>query len=310
MIFNSFIKKDKKIQKKELKISSDYSDINKTQKDKLFFEKRRRYQIYQNLDYRISMIGYFDLFSIDALNILKNSKCFCQGVKKKLVTTEMLVLPFLSKDSSLWYILKKYDLNQNLVGEYITSFNKLSGRSFPETQLYNFKSFFYDLKTSFFSKDFSLMNKINYSRELNTLFEKAAENALVRFKTPIISSEILFLTLMEQKTSRFSRIIKLFLKNDMDWYLLWYDLLKALHAQESTVRNTVIKNHHYFAYLLKAQLSDSEFRKLMKEETFAERVSIFRNKLVRDILNLNLIDLVSKDTHSSIKVTNTRKYSS
>jgi hypothetical protein len=48
----------------------------------------------------------------------------------------------------------------------------------------------------------------------------------------------------------------------------------------------------------------------MKEETFAERVSIFRNKLVRDILNLNLIDLVSKDTHSSIKVTNTRKYSS
>ena len=28
--------------------------------------------------------------------------------------------------------------------------------------------------------------------------------------------------------------------------LLRYDLLKALHAQESTVRNTVIKNHHYF----------------------------------------------------------------
>jgi hypothetical protein len=30
-----------------------------------------------------------------------------------------------------------------------------------------------DLKTSFFAKDFSLMNKINYSRELNTLLSKS-----------------------------------------------------------------------------------------------------------------------------------------
>jgi hypothetical protein len=312
MIFNSFLKKEKKIQKDEFlfnKKSSDYSDFQKTKEEKLSLEKRRRYQIYQNLDYRISVIGFFDLFSIDAFNLLKNAKFFAQGCGKKLVTSEILLLSFLSKDSALFHVLKKYELNTNLIGEYITDFNKISPRSFPQKQTYNFKSFLNDVKGSFFIKDFSLMNKIIYSRELNKLFEKAAENALTRFKTPIISSEILFLTLMEEKTSRFSKILKKFLKNDMDWYLLRYDLLKSLHSQESVVRNDVIKNHHYFAYLLKTQLSDLEFKKLMKEETFPERVSIFRNKLVREVLNLNLFELISHDIYFSIKATNNRKYS-
>ena len=47
----------------------------------------------------------------------------------------------------------------------------------------------------------------------------------------------------------------------------------------------------------------------MKEETFPERVSIFRNKLVREILNLNLFELISRDIYSSIKATNNIKYS-
>jgi len=312
MIFNSFLKKEKKIKKDEFlfnKKSSDYSDLKKTKEEKLSLEKRRRYQIYQNLDYRISVIGFFDLFSIDAFNLLKHAKFFAQGCGKKLVTSEVVLLAFLSKDSSLSPLLKKYELNSKLIGEYVTDFNKISPRSFPEKQSYNFKSFFNDLKGSLFVKDFSLINKITYSRELNKLFEKTSENALTRFKTPIISSEILFLTLMEEKTSRFSKILKKYLKNDMDWYLLRYDLLKSLHSQESIIRSDVVKNHQYFAYLLKTQLSDSEFKKLMKEETFPERVSIFRNKLVREILNLNLFELISRDIYSSIKATNNRKYS-
>ena len=52
---------------------------------------------------------------------------------------------------------------------------------------------------------FSLMTINPYSTQVNLLFEKAAENALLRFKTPVITSEILFLTLMESTNIKVSK---------------------------------------------------------------------------------------------------------
>ena len=70
-----------------------------------------------------------------------------------------------------------------------------------------------------------------------------------------------------------SKIIKKILGNDTDWYLLRYQLIKHLHSQESNIRSEVSKNQQYFAYLLKIELTDLEFEKLLQKNL--EQVETF-----------------------------------
>ena len=151
--------------------------------------------------------------------------------------------------------------------------------------------------------------KVKYSYEVNKIFEKAAENALVRFKTPVISPEILFITIIEEKNTKAAKIIRKFLKDDVQWYLLRYKLIKRIHNQESNIRSEVIKNQHYFAYLMKVQLTDFEFNKLIENEALAKGVSLFRNTLVSNILKIDIFEEISQEIRTSMKITNKRSYS-
>jgi hypothetical protein len=100
------------------------------------------------------------------------------------------------------------------------------------------------------------------------------------------------------------------LKKDVDWYLLRYKLIKRIHNQESNIRSEVVKNQHYFAYLMKIQLTDFEFNKLIETETLAQGVSLFRNTLISKILKVNIFDEISDEIYTSMKITNKRSYSS
>ena len=142
------------------------------------------------------------------------------------------------------------------------------------------------------------------------MFEKAAENALVRFKTPVITPEILFVTMMEQKNNKVGKIIKKFLKNDTNWYLLRYKLIKRLHYQETDIRTNVSKNNHYFVYLLKLNLSEYEFNRLIETESLNLGVSVFRNRLISQLLKVDIFNQLENEIHKSIKVSNKRNYSS
>ena len=155
----------------------------------------------------------------------------------------------------------------------------------------------------------ALNQKVKYSHEVNKIFEKAAENALVRFKTPVISPEILFITIIEEKNTKAAKIIKKFLKDDVDWYLLRYKLIKRIHNQESNIRSEVIKNQHYFAYLMKIQLTDFEFNKLIENEALAKGVSLFRNTLISTILKIDIFEEIKAEIRVSMKLTNKRSYS-
>jgi hypothetical protein len=67
-----------------------------------------------------------------------------------------------------------------------------------------------------------------------------------------------------------------------------------------------MKNQHYFAYLLKTQLSDNEFEKLLERENLFLGVSTFRNLLISDVLKLNLFDELEKEIKFSLN--KKRKY--
>ena len=151
--------------------------------------------------------------------------------------------------------------------------------------------------------------KKNIPIDIDLIFEKAAENALNRFKTPVITPEILFLTLLEEKNSRVGKLLKNIIKTDTEWLVLRFKILKKLHNQEVEIRREVSVNQQYFAYLLKIQLSDKEFEKLLEKKVLENSVSLFRNLLVLEILNVNIFNVLLKDIKHSIRLNNTRKYS-
>jgi hypothetical protein len=287
--------------------SYDYRNLNKTPEEQIELEKRRRHQIYMLLDYVLSVVTYFDFFSHDTFLIAKRAKYWAAAGKRPFVTGEFLLLPFLNSEFEFSSILKEYDLNENKIFNLIKIANKIPKPSFwEETNFY-----FYNL----FEKRFDIFlnplitKNIEYSYETRVIFEKAAENALTRFKTPVITPEILFITMMEQKTAKVSKLIKRFFPEETGWYLFRYRLIKRIHCQEVSIRTQVEKNEQYFAYLLKINLSEYEFDRLIEMDLLSLGVTTFRNKLIRQLLTLNLFDLLEKDIQKSIKVTNIRKYS-
>lgn len=288
-------------------LNNDYSTEAIKKKDQsIKIEKRKRYQIYSLFDHLISNLSYFDYFSSDSFKILIYSKYLTEIAEKDVIDTEMLLIPFFASEINISSLLKRTNLNEKELGLFISSLQKINKKTLNDKKDFYFKKIF----NFFFGDQIIVLKKdIKYSHEATLFFEKVSENAIYRFKTPIISPEILFITLMEEKQTKGAKIIKKFFKSETEWYLLRYKLIKQLHFHELNVRNAVTKNEQYFAYLLKSSLSEHEFNRLIEVNSLGFAVSLFRNKIVSDLLEFNLLDTLYKDINHSIKLTNKRRYS-
>jgi len=279
----------------EFKSNSHESSLSK----KVLIEKRKRHQAYITIDYLLGFLTYFDFFSNDTFQILKNSVFFSKLVGKNTITSDVLLISLLDDKFELSKVLKEYNLVQ---GSLLETFSNLENKPTGKNP---FSSFF-----SHKSKTLSIDEKeIVYSQEINQLFEKTVENALYRFKTPVVNPDLLFITFMEEKNSKAGKLIAKLLKTEANWYLLRYRLIKRLHSQEVLIRGEITKNQHYFAYLMKTRFSEFDFNKLIKNELLLTAVSFFRNFLVKDILKQNLFQTLGDDISNSIKINNKRKYS-
>lgn len=272
--------------------------------EEINFEKRRRNQAYFALDYSLSRITYFDFFSADAFKIAKYTKYFAQLFNINVITPEILLLACFYCDSNLSKFLAPYDNEENLLSNLINKIElSKEKKSFMNE---NFRN----ISQKFRIEPVIINQNVPYSREVNQIFTQSAEAASIRFKTPIISSEIIFLTLMEDKIYSTSKIIKKMVGSQSEWYLLRFKLIKHLHNQESNIRSEVSKNQQYFAYLLKTQLPEKEFDKLLETKNLKKGILLFRNTLVSEIMQIDLFKNIFNEIKKSIKVTNKRKYSS
>jgi hypothetical protein len=280
-------------------------------------EKRKRFQIYTSLDYLLSMVSYFDFFSLDAFKLLISSKDIAKLTQNDSITVDCLLLSFLQEKCQLVEILKASNLTiENLFhdqeGQVLNFFfpNCLSQvkkkiKRIPQNLLNTCLSPFLSplgLKVD--------KKKLIYAPELLRIFEQAVENSLLKFKTPIITPEILFLTLMEDKNSSVGKRIRKVVGNKIEFYLLKYKLLKILHQQETFIKNKVTKNQLFFAYLLKSQLSDYEFNRLSENDFHSLGTLVFRSKLINLVLNSNIPFLLEKEIMISMKNGPKRSYSS
>jgi hypothetical protein len=155
----------------------------------------------------------------------------------------------------------------------------------------------------------SFDQNIDFSYELHELFLKSSENCLDRFKTPIITPEILLVTLMEEKSFNAHEMIRKHISDETEWYVLRFKLLKRLYNQEINVRNQVSENQRFFAYLLKTQLSEKNFEILIEKKLLAKAVEIFRDFLIKDLLKQDLFESFDYETYISILTGPERYYS-
>ncbi len=286
------------IHNEEINSTSEFPN-NLSMSKKITLEKRRRHQAYTKVDYLLSALTYFDFFSRDTFQILKNSIFLSQLLDQTVIQSDLLLVACLDEKLELSKLLKEYNLIQPEILEKVSSPNNtLSNKKFPQI-----------FKNKFAVSSNLKEKEISYSSELNQLFEKAVENALNRFKTPVVTPDLLFITLMEEKSTKAGKLIKKELKNDANWYLLRYRLIKDLHSQEVLIRGEIAKNQHYFAYLMKTRFSEFDFNKLIKNDLLVTAVSFFRNSLVKEVLQQNIFRLLSNEISNSIKTTNKRKYS-
>jgi hypothetical protein len=288
-------------------MESDNNLIERAEKIKK--EKRKRTQAYAALDYLTSMTTYFDFFSADTFDIAVMSKKLSQISEKKNITSEYLLLSFFYLNIELKNVLEEFGITEEVLKEYIFPIKDRKKENFLFLQFPNFKTWINDIKFYFGNDKKKFNYKLPYSYEVNLLFEKCADNALTRFKTPVITAEILLITLLESKNTKVSKIFKRCLQNETNWYVFRYRLMKRLHSEESAIREDVIKNQQYFAYLLKTQLHDNEFKALMNTNLQAG-VTLFRNTLIVNILKVDLYEKMYIDIRKSIKLKKQRKYSS
>ena len=157
-----------------------------------------------------------------------------------------------------------------------------------------------------FKKKIIITSSSSYNYDVKIILDRAIENAY-RFKTPVITPEILFLTILEEKETAGGKLLKLLLDNDLNWNLLRYEILKKLHHQETQVQGNIFKNTRYYAYLLKIEMSDEQFEKLIEKDNFSYIVSAYRDLVISKVLDCDLFETLENEIKYSIQLNTKRK---
>jgi hypothetical protein len=260
------------------------------------------------MDYFLSSVTCFDFFSKDTFDILKGAKLLAKNENQR-VKMEFLLSSYFSKNPKILSLLPDSEWKKSLIAQ----FEDLEPFLF---QLENKNSIKRKNKLKDFLKLINRKKQTKFSKtppfsyETAGILLKSTQNAITRFKSPIITSEILLLTIMENTSTESGKFIKKFFKNQTEWYLFRYKLLKLVHSQESSIRNKVTKNQHYFAYLLRTQISDQAFKNFLEQEELEFGVTSFRNNLISDVLKINIFDSLMEEIIDSSKKRKRRSYSS
>lgn len=265
-------------------------------KQKRKYEKRRRNQIYSRLNYFLNLITLGDFFSPDLLKIISFSNLLSQFDDKQTKTDlNYLIFSFFCFENSATEIIKnKTDFSFE---KYSTILNK----NFSEKEI--------NIALEKINSN-SLSNSSNISTELNYLLNFASIFTFDCLKTPIISTKIFFLYILNYLY--FLKYPKSSIKNSeehLKFLVQRFCFLKEIYKEEAFIRHTIDINQMYFAYLLKIYLSELEFKNLVDTKSLKSSVRFFRNNLISKVLKTNLFPILNNDIYKNINnLKNLRQY--
>lgn len=284
-------KKILKNKEQYLKTLLETSEITKKNFSNLNFteDKKENINLILATWEKISLIQNKKNSETETKNTKENSCNFNENKKKNIENMKLT----LDKWEKSGLIQSKEKYSENVIQDNHEENKKKDYEDFLENVKKN-----YEKVEEYISKYFNYMSintentplesKIQFSQELNISFIKSTLNALYKFKTPIITPEILFITLMDCKEITIGKIINIIINNEKVSYNIRYHLLKKIYRESKYLCKRINKNQRkifYFYYLLKSQISESEFYRLLKKSIL--NITRFRNILIKIVLKIN-----------------------
>lgn len=278
-------------------------------------EKRKRDQVYEALDLYLALETKVDFFTSDTINILSRSKIIPFILENKNLTSDMIVYAFFSKNFHRFskyfkevnftkvkvkkYLGKKW--SKPLIGQNLLKFKVFA---YFRYLLYKFENFFFSNinPLNYFNKSNQTINTIKYSDELKEVLKKTIFKARFIYRTPIISSNILFLTLIEHKLSHSRELFIKLIPNIKSLVLLRYRVLSELYKTNVYITTMVTKSRLFYIFYGQMALDEQIFQNLiarpMRIQAYALRL---RNNMIKKALRYSyskyLKYLIYQDHH-------------
>lgn len=252
-------------------------------------EKRKRFQVYTTLDFLISMITPFDFFSKETFEIF-------------MYTLHLYTLLKPKKFSYLLFFISCFEKGK--ISKELLNNNNIT----LENLLKKLETHDVLIKTQTENKDLMLFNILSFLelKQIKVFLNKLVENTQNRFKTPLISEEIFLITLLE--LTKGEDATPFFLQNTskIDYLNIRYKLLKKLHNIETVLKIKIPQNFLFFSYLTQMQFSWFESNNLLFTDDQKAGVLFFRNRLILECLNSNILTDLKKQIYQTISTK--RKY--
>lgn len=295
----------------EKKFSSYYPDFKEIEfydeekwikrlTNKKFREIRRRLYFYTNLELLASRITIFDVMSPETFQILLHAKRIAKYYHFEEVTEEILLLAFLSGKKEINELFKKSKLNKKVVyQEFLTKYKLPSQNIFQK--IANFIT-----EKIFLEKEPLLDKKFNFSTGCLDLLFKASENTFEKFKTFVITPEILFVTLMEK---RIPLLLKT-LDSQEKWETLKYILLRQIDTENMLVQGKVKPNQLLYIYLLKSKIPQRTYNLYIGGKRRKILYFAFRALIFSKVLKWDRLKFLEAQTRRSIRINSILRYSS
>lgn len=288
------------------------NDINAKLKDTLIItllkaenpylkEKRKRTQIYKALDLYLSLETKIDFFTIDTINILLKAKIIPFLLDKKELTSDMIIYGFFTKNSRRflkWF--KSVNFSKTSVKKYL---GKKWGKPLTKKEFiyykilcyfnyfnYKLEKFFFKSinPSTYFNKSIEDLNTINYSLELRKILNNIVKKARFKYRTPVISSNMLFLELLEETESYSRKLFKKLIPNVKSFLTLRYKILTEIYKTNVYIHTMIPKNRLFYIFYGQISLPEQVFQTMVSRPMRLQAYALkLRNALIKKALSYN-----------------------
>lgn len=149
--------------------------------------------------------------------------------------------------------------------------------------------FWENLRPILIKQDFLLgefeNEKIDFAPELEKIFETLLKSTS-KFKTPIMTTEMLLLAIMENPTSNAGKILCHLIPSKTNWLMLRFRLLKRIREEQIAIG--ALKEMRYFGILLQREINDYQLHRLIEVGCLDIATQIFREETIGFVMDSDI----------------------
>ncbi|RZL51154.1 MAG: hypothetical protein EOP00_00450 [Pedobacter sp.] len=286
------------------------SDLSRFEKQ-IFQEKQRRNHVYSALNHYLSQATFYDFFSKDCFDVVVYARLLAIYLGVKKVTSEHILAGYFFGKQPLEKIFKEFELSGKDFIHEVPDPSEAKGPiisrnlSFLWNRCKKFAQYF----RSFFLRKSKKINltEVTDSYELSHLFRGAMKKARKNFKTPVITPELLMITMLDDRKCLANQFLHDIFESDGRFYLFRFKLIKRLYQEENFIKHKLTINELHYAYLLKTQLSGEEFQGVRESSASRFIIRYFRNRLIQKAIEMPLFYILKEEIYRD-RFSERRKY--